>query len=262
MDYKYLSISEESEGRFWVISLCNEKQLNALHSGILRELAEVFRAISAASSLRGVVLRGSGQRAFAAGADIKEFADFTVSTAYALACRGQEIFSQIAACQVPVIAAVEGYALGGGCELALACHMRIASRRAIFGQPEITLGLIPGYGATQRLVDCVGRARALEWILTGKNITAQEALEAGLVNAVVPSEELVSASLSLLKKIATFSPLATQAALSCVQQAHNASLSQGLAQEAAAFALTAASAEGKAGVNAFLEKRKSAQKRK
>ena len=245
--YEHLILQDQVNIRH--LTLNNPKRLNALHSGLLGELEAALIDTASKTTLRGVLLSGSGGRAFAAGADIQEFTQLNPETAQALASRGQAIFDRLAQLPIPVIAAVEGYALGGGCELALACHMRIAAENAVFGQPEVSLGLIPGYGGTQRLADCVGRASAIEWILTGRQVTAKEALEAGLVSQVVPVDTLLDAALSILQSIAQQPPFATRMALHAIQ-------SRSYAQEASAFALCANHPEGQAGVQAFLQKRR------
>ena len=245
--YEHLLIQDDNHIRF--ITLNNPKQLNALHGALLIELDQAFAAVEQNTTLRGVLLTGAGDKAFAAGAAINEFTQLNPTTAYDLSTRGQAIFDRIAACPLPVVAVIQGYALGGGCELALAAHLRIAATTAVFGQPEVTLGLIPGYGGTQRLADCVGKARALEWILSARQVPANEALSAGLVSQVVPPEDLQSSAVALLQNITKHDPLATRMALSAIQN-------RSYAHEATSFALCANSKEAQTKIQAFLNKRK------
>ncbi len=245
--YQHLIIEDTDTTRTILVN--NPTQLNALHAELLHELDHAFVAIAQNLQLRGVLISGVGDRAFAAGADIKAFPQLTASSAHALALRGQEIFQRIASCPVPVVAAVRGYALGGGCELALACHIRIAATSAVFGFPEVTLGLIPGYGGTQRLTDCVGRARAIEWILSAQQIAAQPAYEAGLVSHVVAEEALLSTGAALLSSFAKHPPLATRMALAAIQ-------SRSYDQEAAAFAACSQDEEAQRCIARFLSRKK------
>ena len=182
----------EHDGPVTVIAINRPKTFNALNVATIFDLLECFYQLTQTDSIRAIILTGVGEKSFASGADIQEIHDLDLHSGKELSARGNRLFSMIEKMHVPVIAAVNGYALGGGCELAMACHLRIASENAKFGQPEINLGIIPGYGGTQRLPRLVGRCRALEILLTGKIITATDALNWGLVNAVVPPAELLA----------------------------------------------------------------------
>jgi enoyl-CoA hydratase len=245
---------DDRDGVRWV-TVNRPAKLNALNSAVIGELGEVVRPIAADVSVRAVVVTGAGEKAFVAGADIGEFKGLTAAAARELARRGQRLFDAIAALPKPVIAAVNGFALGGGCELAMACHLRVASTNAKFGQPEVKLGLIPGYGGTQRLPRLVGRARALELLLTGKTIDAATALAWGLVNRVVEPSELPAAAQSLAAEILAVSPAAVERCLEAVETGLDLPLRRAEEVEAAQFGLCAASDDMREGVAAFLEKR-------
>lgn len=251
--FKHLRVEDQDHIRR--IVLCNPKQLNALHRALLEELSLAIEALySEKKQLWGAIIQGEGGRAFAAGANIKEFEDLSPTAAAHLARRGQQIFQRIEEGPIPVVAAVQGFALGGGCELAMACHLRVAAPSARFGQPELRLGLIPGYGGTQRLVQLIGKTKAMEWILTGETYTAEEALRVGLVNHVVETEEaLLPYAQALLSKVAKGSPEAVSAAISCI---HHAAAAHAYEAEAKAFANCAATENFQEGVSAFLQKRK------
>ena len=206
-------------------------------------------------AIRAVVVTGAGPKAFVAGADIGELAALDPAGARALAERGQHVFDLVERLGKPVIAAVNGFALGGGCELALACTLRIAADTAKLGQPEINLGLIPGYGGTQRLARLVGRGRALELLLTGDPVDAQEAWRLGLVNRVVPAADVVPAAQALAARLASKAPHAVRAILDAVARGLDGSLAEGLAYEASLFGLVTATDDMKEGTRAFLEKR-------
>jgi len=207
-----------------------------------------------------VIVTGSGEKAFVAGTDIAELADLDESSGRDFSSKGQAIFDQIEQLGKPVIAAVNGYALGGGCELALACHIRIASEKAKFGQPEANLGVIPGYGGTQRLARLIGKGRAMEMILTGAQVDAQEALRIGLVNKVVNPSELISRTQYMAQVIASMGQVAIRAALEAVNAVDVLPLDEGLRKEADLFARCCASEDFREGTKAFLEKRKPAFK--
>ncbi|MGH9416721.1 MAG: enoyl-CoA hydratase/isomerase family protein [Terriglobales bacterium] len=230
-------------------------KLNALNQTVIAELDQVFAELEPTPDLRAVILTGAGEKAFVAGADIAELAALDAVAARAASQRGQALFNRIARFPRPVIAAINGFALGGGLELALACTFRLAAENAKLGQPEVKLGLIPGYGGTQRLARLVGEAAALELILTGEPIYAAEALRLGLVNHVVPAAGLLAAAEDLARKIAANAPLAVEFCLEAVRHGQDMNLEQGLALEASLFALSCATEDMKEGTRAFLEKR-------
>lgn len=237
------------------ITINRPDKLNALNSEVMNELSSAIDALHADDTIRSAVITGSGTKAFVAGADIREFSGLTVEEGMALAQKGQDIFFKIEESFKPIIAAVNGFALGGGCELAMACHFRIASENAKFGQPEVNLGLIPGYGGTQRLTQLIGKGRALEMILTGNMIDAQTALNYGLVNHVFPSDELLPKAISLLQVINTKAPLALA---KCIQTS-NAVMDEtmdGYALEISSFGECFRTEDMIEGTTAFLEKRK------
>jgi enoyl-CoA hydratase len=239
-----------------VVRLDRPEKLNALTCEMLMELGETFRRIEAeGDSIRAVILTGAGDRAFSAGTDINELAAMGEQEALIAAKRGQDVCEQIESCSVPVIAAVGGVASGGGCELALACHIRIASRSARFSLPETRLGVIAGYGGTQRLARATGSGRALGMMLTGAEISADEALRAGLVNRVVDSIELLSEAQRLAREIAALAPLAIRACLKAVTRGLSLPLEDGLALEAQLFSRLFATEDMREGTRAFLEKR-------
>lgn len=205
-------LNEEKEGILYV-TINRPDKLNALNRKTIEELESVFTYAEQLDTVRAVILTGTGNKAFVAGADISEFASFTEEEAMNLSMFGQMVFSKIESLRKPVIAAVNGYALGGGCELALACHLRVASQNAMFGLPEVTLGLIPGYGGTQRLPLIIGRGQALEMILTGNSKDSAWALQTGLVNMVTESENLLTKATELAKVLITRGPVALRKAI-------------------------------------------------
>lgn len=239
-----------------VVTINRPTKLNALNKATLSELHSVFASLNADKNVRAIILTGSGEKAFVAGADIAEFADFSVEQGRELAAQGQEtIFDYIQNLTTPVIAAVNGFALGGGLELAMSCHFRIASDNAKMGLPEVTLGVIPGYGGTQRLPQLIGKGRAMELILTANMLTAQEALACGLVNHVVPQENLLELAQTLAGKMAKNSPVAIAHAIQAVN-ANYTKEANGFATEIASFGTCFGTADFKEGTTAFLEKRK------
>ena len=250
----------QREERAAVLTINRPQQLNALNKEVFDALDDWFRSAADDPGLGGVIVTGAGEKAFVAGADIREFADFAPEQALALSRRGQAVFARIERFPRPVIAAVNGFALGGGCELALACHIRIASTKARFGTPEVTLGVIPGYGATQRLPRLVGKGRALEILLTGRHVPAEEALRIGLANAVAEPAELLSAARAMLDSMLDKGPLALQAALAVVNTGLDLPLGEALEVEARAFGRLFGTADLREGTRAFLEKRKAAFK--
>lgn len=251
-DYQTLLYDVDADG-VATITLHRPDALNALSQRLVAELAKAFRQARADTAVRGVVLTGAGEKAFAAGADISEFAGMEPLQAHRFAARGQAVFNGIEGMPKPVVAAVNGYALGGGCELAMACHLRVASEAAQFGQPEVQLGLIAGYGGTQRLPRLVGAGIATEMLLTGDRISAQRAYEVGLVNAVVPADRLMETAKGYVAKIASKAPVAVAMTLQALRAA-DLPLPQGLSQEAALFAQCVATEDFAEGVGAFLNR--------
>jgi len=239
-----------------IVTLNRPEKLNALSRETIAALSAAFENFESDSELRAVILTGAGDRAFSAGTDISELIHVGDDEAEKIAERGQQLCSQIEQSPVPVIAAINGIAAGGGCELALACHLRIATRNARFSLPETKLGIIPGYGGTQRMTRELGRARALELILTSGIINAEDALRLGLVNRVVPSAELSTAAEALAGEIAQLAPLAIRACLKAVVVGTELPLAEGLALEAKLFASLFATEDMREGTRAFLEKRK------
>jgi len=239
-----------------IITIDRPKVLNALNAQTVGEIGEAFEQVRNDDAVKAVILTGGGEKAFVAGADIAELAKMTPITGKATAERGQRIFANIERFPKPVIAAINGFALGGGCELALACHIRIASERAQIGLPEVTLGIIPGYGGTQRMARLLGKGKALELILTGDRVPAAEAERIGLVNKVVAPEELMNTAMELAKKIASRGPLAVRAAIEAVMSGSEMPIEEGFLLEATLFGLLASSDDMKEGMGAFLEKRK------
>lgn len=238
------------------ITINRADKLNALNREVLAELADAISFATTSNQVKAVLITGAGEKAFVAGADIAEFKDYGLAEGKELAKKGHEsVFNAIENCPKPVVAAINGFALGGGLELAMACHIRIASENAKLGLPEVTLGLIPGYGGTQRLTQLVGKGRALELITTADMITAEKAMQIGLVNNVVPQSELIAAAESILTKIKQRAPLAVASAIKAV----NASLkndTDGFSVEIDEFAKCFQTADFKEGVTAFFEKRK------
>jgi enoyl-CoA hydratase len=238
------------------ITLNRPDKLNALNATVIAELGDAVTRIETDAAVRAVILTGAGQKAFVAGADITELAEQKPLDGKARSLLGQQVFRRLERCGKPVIAAVNGFALGGGCELAMACHIRIAAENAKFGQPEVKLGIGPGYGATARLPRLVGRGRALELLLTGGMIDAAEAHRIGLVNRVVPAERLLPEAEAMARAILENGPLAIQACLEAVDAGLDTSLDQALLLEANHFGLLSATSDMKEGTKAFLEKRK------
>ena len=246
----------EKKGAIAYVTLNRPKVLNALNKATIAELVEVFEDARDDAAVRGVILTGAGDKAFAAGADISEMANDTPTEAEAKTRRGQRLTTLIENLGKPVIAAVNGFALGGGCELAMACTIRLAIETARFGQPEVTIGIIPGYGGTQRLPRLVGKGRALQLILTGDMIGAQEAYRIGLVNEIVPNADLLSRAEAILNRIDANAPVAVKLAIDAANRGLDVSLAEGLNLEASLFTRCVATEDMKEGVSAFREKRK------
>jgi enoyl-CoA hydratase len=237
------------------VTINRPDKLNALNDQVMKELADAAERIATEGEIKGAILTGSGPKSFVAGADIGDLSRQGPFDGKARSQRGQAVLRRLETCGKPVIAAVNGFALGGGCELAMACHIRIASDNAKFGQPEVKLGIAPGYGGTQRLPRLVGKGIALQLILTGETISAHEAYRIGLVNRVVAAAELLPESEKLLRGILTGGPLAVRLAMEAVDQGLEMSLDEGLLLEANHFGLLAATHDMKEGLSAFLEKR-------
>ncbi len=260
MDYKNLLV--EKSNYISKVTINRPDKLNALNSETLKELQYLFNEIEKDDSVFVVILTGAGEKAFVAGADIKELHDLNGETGKEFAEFGQGVFNQIEKLNKPVIAAVNGFALGGGCELALACHIRVASEKAKFGQPEVNLGIIPGYGGTQRLARLVNKGRAFEYILTGDIFDANEAYRIGLVNHVYSAEDLLSKAEDLALKIISKGQLAINYAMKSINSTSELSLEDGLKLESKLFAECCGTEDFKEGTAAFLEKRKSEFKKK
>ncbi len=245
----------EDRGRVRWLTINRPEKLNALNREVLAALEGAFTQAMGEQQVGAVVITGAGEKAFVAGADIAEFQGLTAAQAQALAQRGQRLFCEIEGARKPVIAAVNGFALGGGMELAMACHLRVASENARFGQPEVKLGLIPGYGGTQRLPRLVGKGRALELLLTGAMLDAATAQAWGLVNRVVPLAELAAATQKLAEDVLAVAPTAVARCLEAVNVGLESPFAEALQMEAALFGLCAATDDFREGVSAFLEKR-------
>jgi enoyl-CoA hydratase len=245
----------EKKGAIAYITINRPKVLNALNGQTLDDLRIAFEDARDDAGIRGAIITGAGERAFIAGADINELARLSAIEAKTLSHKGHALFDLVENLGKPVIAAVNGFALGGGCETALACTIRLATEHAKFGQPEVKLGLIPGYGGTQRLARLVGKGRALQLLLTGGMMNAQEAYRIGLVNEIVPDGGLIARAEAILQDIIANAPLAVRFAIEAVNKGLETSLAEGLALEASLFALCAATEDKKEGTSAFLEKR-------
>jgi len=246
---------EAGEDGIAVLTVSRPERLNALDSETVRELGDAVERAGREAAVRALIVTGAGEKAFVAGADIRQLAELSPMEAQAYAERGQRVFREIEQLPKPTLAAINGYALGGGLELAMACAVRVASESARLGQPEVKLGILPGYGGTQRLPRLVGRGRALEMLLSGEPVTAGEAYRIGLVNRVVPQAELLDFSRQWLQKVLVNAPLALGLTLQAVDVGLEAGLDQGLRFEAAAFGLATASEDKREGTRAFLEKR-------
>ena len=250
------NVRTENRDGILVVTIDRPKVLNALNAQTVEEIGQVFDEARNDDAVKAVIVTGGGEKAFVAGADINELAQKNPFTGKETSERGQQILSRIERFPKAVIAAINGFALGGGCELALACQIRIASDKAQIGLPEVTLGIIPGYGGTQRMARLLGKAKALELILTGDRIGAAEAQAIGLVNKVVPHDELMAEAEKMARTIMSRGPVAVRAAIEAVMSGSEMPFEEGQFLEATLFGLLAASEDMKEGMSAFLEKRK------
>ena len=250
-----MNVLYEKKGAIAYVTVNRPKVLNALNTPTWKDLRTAFENARDDAAVRGVILTGAGDKAFIAGADISELAHVAAFEAEQSSRFGQEVLDLIENLGKPVVAAINGFALGGGCETAMACTIRIAVETAKFGQPEVTLGLVPGGGGTQRLPRLVGKGRALQLILSGEMISAQEAYRIGLVNEIVPAADLITRAEAILKKVASNAPIAVKFALEAANKGMDTSQAEGLLLEAAYFGLCAATEDKKEGTTAFLEKR-------
>ena len=249
------NVRTERKDNILVITIDRPKVLNALNAQTIEEIGQAFAAARDDDGIRCVIVTGGGEKAFVAGADINELAKMTPIVGKFTSEQGQTVFLQIERYPKPVIAAINGFALGGGCELALACHIRIASEKAQMGLPEVSLGIIPGYGGTQRMVRLLGKGKAFELICSGERVNAAEAERIGLVNRVVPADQLMATAEELAKKIAAKSPVAVRAAIEAINSGSDMPLEEGQVLEATLFGLLCASEDMKEGMAALLEKR-------
>ena len=253
MEYNNLLV--KTENSIFYITINRPKQLNALNKETFSEIEKVFAEVYKNHEMKAVIITGSGEKAFIAGADIKEFADFTPKEGEELSANGQRIFKIIEDCPKPVIAAINGFALGGGLELAMSCHLRIATDNAKFGQPEVSLGVTPGYAGTQRLVQLIGKTKALELLITGEMIKAEEALSLGLVNYLANKDELIAKAEGIVEKIKTKSPVAIGGVIRSVN-AYFTDGEDGFKKEVKEFGKCFGTEDFKEGTSAFMERRK------
>ena len=251
----YNNLQLNNQDGILFITVNRPTKMNALNIETVQEIQAAMQEVYDDEDVRGVILTGSGEKAFVAGADIAEIAELNEVNGRRFAERGQDVFSMIEECPKPIIAAVNGFALGGGCELAMACHIRVASENARFGQPEVNLGLIPGYGGTQRLTQLVGKGKAMELMMTGDLIPALEAKELGLVNHVTTVEELMPKCLEIMNKIIAKAPLAVGMIVDCVNAWYDKE-EHGYQTEANSFSRCCGTDDFMEGTSAFLEKRK------
>ena len=250
----YQTLLTTLENNIFTITINRPDKLNALNREVMNDLNNVMDEVYKNAEIKSVIITGAGEKAFVAGADISEFSGLSQQEGMALAKRGQDIFFKIENSPKPIIAAVNGFALGGGCELAMACHIRIASGSAKFGQPEVNLGLIPGYGGTQRLTMLIGKGKAMEFLLTGNMIDATNALQSGLVNYVVPQDQLLLKAKEILTTINSKAPVAIAKCINAVNHAYTGI--KGYEQEIFGFSECFITEDVKEGTAAFLEKRK------
>ena len=255
MPYSHILFQVEESG-IAVLTVNRPQKLNALSAAVIDELSDAFGRVAGDSSVRALIITGAGEKAFVAGADIAELAELSALQMRAAGLHGQEVLRRLETCGKVSVAAVNGFALGGGLELAMACTVRFASDNAKLGQPEVKLGLTPGYGGTQRLPRLVGRGRALEMLLSGDPVTAAEAHRIGLVNAVVSQSELMEHCRAWLGKVLANGPAAAALVVDAVDAGLESGLEVGLRYEAAAFGISASTEDGREGTRAFLEKRR------
>lgn len=254
MEYSNLLVDEQDG--IILLTINRERAMNALNRQTMSELKDFFASDQARSSdVKGVIIRGAGEKAFVAGADIKEFLDMDAAGGAQMAQAGHDIFNAIEAFPKPVVAAINGFALGGGCELAMACHMRIATPSSRFGQPEVNLGLIPGYGGTQRLIQCIGKTKAIELLMTADMIDAEEAYRLGLLNYVVSADELIEKATNLIKKVSKKGPVAIAKIVESVNAYFDHQL-DGFQEEVKQFGVTCGTEDFQIGANAFINKEK------
>lgn len=252
----YQTLLTELHNGTYIITINRPDKLNALNKDVIADLGKAIDEVYNNEAIKGAILTGSGEKAFVAGADISEFTSLDATGGAALAQRGQDnVFSKIENCPKPFVAAVNGFSLGGGCELAMSCHFRVASENAKFGQPEVNLGLIPGYGGTQRLTQLIGKGKAMELMMTGDMVNAAEAKELGLVNHVFTLAELLDKTKELLQKIQTKAPIAVAKVIACVNEAARGD-ANGFANEVTRFGECFGTEDMREGTGAFLEKRK------
>ncbi|HSP16894.1 MAG TPA: enoyl-CoA hydratase-related protein [Thermoanaerobaculia bacterium] len=251
----YENLRTETRDSILFVTIDRPKVLNALNAKTVEEIGRVFDEARDNDTIRVVIVTGAGEKAFVAGADINELATLSPISGKFVSEQGQSVFTQIERFSKPVIAAINGFALGGGCELALACHIRIASEKAQIGLPEVSLGIIPGYGGTQRMARLLGKGKAFELVCSAERVNAAEAERIGLVNKVVPADQLMSAAEEMAKKIASRSPVAVRAAIEAINSGSDMPLDEGQLLEATLFGLLCASEDMKEGMAAFLEKR-------
>jgi enoyl-CoA hydratase len=250
----YNTLITSLENGIFTITINRPDKLNALNREVMNDLNNVMDEVYKNAEIKSAIITGAGEKAFVAGADISEFSGLSQQQGMALAKRGQDIFFKIENSPKPIIAAVNGFALGGGCELAMACHIRIASGNAKFGQPEVNLGLIPGYGGTQRLTMLIGKGKAMEFILTGNMIDAVNALQSGLINYVVPQDQLLAKATEILTTINSKAPIAIAKCINAINHAYTGT--KGYEQEIFGFSECFITEDVKEGAAAFLEKRK------
>lgn len=250
----YNTILTSLEEGTLIVTINRPDKMNALSKAVFDDLEKMLEEVETNTTIQSVIITGAGNKAFVAGADISEFAGYDLAQGKALAKRGQDVFDRIEKSPKPIVAAVNGFALGGGCELALACHFIYASENAKFGQPEVNLGLIPGYGGTQRLTQLIGRNRSMELLLSGNMLTAKEALEYGIVNKITPPEELIPKTKEILQTIQSKGPIAIAKIIECVNQFDHTQ--QGYDFEIQKFGECFQTEDMKEGAAAFLEKRK------